>query len=133
MMAKGLALREGSLAPGGLAAPRVSVDEVLARLDRGEQIAFVDARRDEEWRSSDQRLPGAVRLSPEGKEETLPLIAPNRAVVTYCTCVHEASAATVAEMLMARGYKDVHPLYGGLEAWRSAGGPMEPKGGREET
>ena len=51
-MAKELVLREGRSAPGGLTAPRVTVDEVLARLDRGEQIAFVDARREEEWRSS---------------------------------------------------------------------------------
>jgi rhodanese-related sulfurtransferase len=126
-MAKELVIREGSSAPGGLTAPRVGADEVLARLDRGEHIAFVDARREEEWRSSDQKLPGAVRLSPEGKEETLPLIAPDRSVVTYCTCAHEASAAKVAEMLMARGYKDVHPLHGGLDAWREAGGPLEPR------
>lgn len=126
-MAKELVLREGSSAPGGLTAPRVTVDEVLARLDRGEQIAFVDGRREEEWRSSSQKLPGAVRLSPEGNEETLPLIAPDRAVVTYCTCAHEASAAKVAEMLMARGYKDVHPLYGGFNAWREADGPLEPR------
>ncbi|HJS59131.1 MAG TPA: rhodanese-like domain-containing protein [Vicinamibacteria bacterium] len=126
-MAKELVLREGSSAPGGLTAPRVTVDEVLARLDRGEQLAFVDARREEEWRISSQKLPGAVRLSPEGKEETLPLIAPDRAVVTYCTCAHEASAARVAEMLMARGYKDVHPLHGGFDAWREAGGALEPR------
>jgi rhodanese-related sulfurtransferase len=125
-MAKELVLREGSSAPGGLTAPRVPVDEVLARLDRGEQIAFVDARREEEWRSSNQKLPGAVRLSPDA-EETLPLIAPDRAVVTYCTCAHEASAAKVAELLMARGYKDVHPLHGGFDAWREAGGPLEPR------
>ena len=31
---------------GGLTAPRVGVDEVLARLDRGEHIAFVDAWRE---------------------------------------------------------------------------------------
>ena len=126
-MAKELVLREGSSAPGGLTAPRVTVDEILARLDRGEQIAFVDARREQEWRSSSQKLPGAVRLSPEGNEETLPLIAPDRAVVTYCTCAHEASAAKVAEMLMARGHKDVHPLHGGFNAWREADGPLEPR------
>jgi rhodanese-related sulfurtransferase len=124
-MAKDLMVKRSS-APGGLDATRVTADEVLARLDREEPIAFVDARREEEWRRSDCKLPGAVRLAPDGEDETLPLIRPGRAVVTYCTCAHEASAARVAELLLARGYEDVHPLYGGMEAWKQAGGPLEP-------
>jgi rhodanese-related sulfurtransferase len=30
-------------------------------------------------------------------------------------------------MLTEKGYKNVHPLYGGFDAWKSAGGPVEPK------
>jgi rhodanese-related sulfurtransferase len=128
-MEKDLVLKEPDKrsAPGGLTTPRVTAEEVLTRLDRGEPIAFVDARREEEWRRSEETLPGAVRLSPEGDDETLPLIPPGRAVVTYCTCPHEASAAKVAELLIARRYEDVHPLYGGMQAWREAGGPLDPR------
>jgi len=126
-MPKDLVVTGRSSAPGGLLTPRVTADEVLERLERGERIAFVDARRDEEWRSSGETLPGALRLSPEEQNATLPLIPPDRAVITYCTCAHEASAAKVAELLLARGYDDVHPLHGGLRAWREAGGPLEPK------
>ena len=126
-MEKGLILKDTSSSPGGLTAPRVTADELLARLDRGEPITFVDARREEEWRRSSEKLAGAVRLAPDGEDESLPMIPPGRAVVTYCTCPHEASAARVAELLMARGYDDVHPLYGGMEAWREAGGAMEEK------
>ena len=123
-MAKDLMVKKSS-APGGLEATRVTAEEVIARLDRGEQIAFVDARREEEWRRAEQKLPGAIRFAPDGEDETLPLIPPNRSVVTYCTCAHEASAAKVAELLIARGYEDVHPLHGGLDAWRQASGPLE--------
>jgi len=28
---------------------------------------------------------------------------------------------------MEHGYKNVHPLYGGFDAWRRAGYPTEPK------
>jgi rhodanese-related sulfurtransferase len=28
---------------------------------------------------------------------------------------------------MSRGYKNVHPLYGGFDAWRDAGAPLEAK------
>jgi rhodanese-related sulfurtransferase len=33
----------------------------------------------------------------------------------------------VAQELIERGWKNVHPLYGGFEAWVNAGLPVEPK------
>jgi rhodanese-related sulfurtransferase len=33
----------------------------------------------------------------------------------------------VALQLLEKGYKNVHPLYGGFDAWREAGLPVEPK------
>src|SRR5262249_43585122 len=118
-----------STAPGGLEATRVTADEVLARLGRGEPLVFVDARNEEAWEKSSEKLPAALRVSPQMKdeEETLPLIPRDRGIITYCTCPHEESAARVAKFLLGRGYADVHPLYGGLEAWRRAGGTLAPK------
>jgi rhodanese-related sulfurtransferase len=118
-----------STAPGGLEATRVTADEVLTRLGRGEPIVFVDARSEDDWKKSSEKLPGALRLSPEvrDEEETLPLIPRDRGIITYCTCPHEESAARVANFLLDRGYSDVHPLYGGVEAWRRAGGTFAPK------
>ena len=118
-----------SAAPGGLEATRVTADEVLTRLERGEPLVFVDARNEEEWSRSGEKLPGAHRLAPEvrDEQETLPLIPRDHGVITYCTCPHEESAARVADFLIARGWTDVHPLYGGLEAWRRAEGTLVPK------
>jgi len=28
---------------------------------------------------------------------------------------------------MEHGYKNAHPLYGGFDAWKQAGGQVEPK------
>lgn len=33
----------------------------------------------------------------------------------------------MALQLMEQGYKNVHPLYGGFDAWVQAGLPLEPK------
>ncbi len=33
----------------------------------------------------------------------------------------------MAQVLIRAGFKDVHALHGGLEAWQSAGGAVEPK------
>ena len=101
----------------------------MARQRRGEPIVFVDARKDHEWGDARELLPDAVRLGPDdvAGDATLPVIPAHRSVVTYCTCPHEASSAKRARILAGRGYADVHPLYGGLEAWRRAGGALVPK------
>jgi 3-mercaptopyruvate sulfurtransferase SseA len=37
----------------------------------------------------------------------------------------------VAQELEARGFKDVHALYGGYDAWVKAGLPVEPRAPQE--
>jgi len=39
----------------------------------------------------------------------------------------------VAQELMQHGYKNVHPLYGGFDAWRDAGAPLESMEKRQVT
>lgn len=48
-----------------------------------------------------------------------------RTIVLYCQCPNEASAKRAAQILLARGYRDVRPLAGGLDAWIAAGHPIE--------
>lgn len=33
----------------------------------------------------------------------------------------------MAQKLMDLGYKNVHPLYGGFDAWKESAGAVEPK------
>jgi rhodanese-related sulfurtransferase len=106
--------------------PRIAAAEALRRLRSGEPIVFVDARREIEWRNADERLPGAVRLAPEGSDETLPIIRRSQTAIVYCTCPLEASSEAAAERLVAHGCENVYVLYGGLPAWELAQGPLEP-------
>jgi rhodanese-related sulfurtransferase len=39
----------------------------------------------------------------------------------------------VAQELIEHGYKNVHPLYGGFDAWREAGAPLEAKQKEQEA
>lgn len=127
-MTHDLVARDGQV-PDVLEATGVTADEVAVRIGRGEPILFVDARSEEDWQRSREKLPDALRLSPEGLAagDTFPIIPRGRCIVTYCTAPHEDASARVALLLVARGYTDVHPLHGGLEAWRRAGGPLSPK------
>lgn len=106
---------------------RVTVDEIQARMERGEPFTFIDTRKPEDWEQSDSKLPGALRIPVDEIEAHLAEIPRDRTVIAYCTCLHEASSARVVQTLGDHGWKSVHPLYGGFEAWQKSGGPVESK------
>ena len=64
---------------------RVTVDEVRARLDRGEPLVLVDARSAESWSKAESQAPGSIRVPPDDIESHLADIPKGRAIVTYCT------------------------------------------------
>lgn len=102
---------------------RVSVDALGELLDRGERPMIVDVR--SQAARDDGRIPGAIvtlgdELAPE-------LIAhPKEAlIVVYCACPNDASAVLAARKLLERGFRNVRPLAGGIDAWTAAGRPLE--------
>ena len=108
-------------------ATRVTVDEVKQRLDRGEAFTFVDTRNPTAWAEATTKLPGAIRIAEKEVEQHFDEIPRGRSIITYCTCPHEASSASVAQALMEHGLKNVHPLYEGFDAWTAAGLPVDAK------
>jgi rhodanese-related sulfurtransferase len=66
-------------------APRITVDEVKRRMDKGESFTFIDTRNPQAWSESDSMLPGAIRVPVDKLEENLPKIPKNKPIVTYCT------------------------------------------------
>ena len=64
---------------------RVTTDEVLERMNRGEQFAFVDTRNPQAWGAADSKLPGALRVPADAVAEHLNEIPHDRTVITYCT------------------------------------------------
>lgn len=106
-----------------LAASMITVDELRARLaieppplvlDVGSSLAH-DAR---------PHIPGAVLLDLDdiAQAQAFPR---DRDIVLYCACPNEASARRGAQILLAKGYRRVRPLAGGIEAWTAAGHPVD--------
>src|SRR5262245_33122726 len=95
-----------------LGVTRIGAGEALARWRNGEPIAFVDARREKEWRRAHEKLPGAKRMAPDQADETLPIIRPGRSAIVYCTSPAEFSSVAAAQVLRLCGYQDVHVLQG---------------------
>ena len=68
-----------------VAVERVTAEDVLGRLERGERVFFVDTRNPTAWSESDVKLPEAVRVPADEVEKHFADIPRDRMVVTYCT------------------------------------------------
>jgi membrane protein DedA with SNARE-associated domain/rhodanese-related sulfurtransferase len=108
-----------------LAAARVEPEELKRLLDAGEEIFIVDLRHPLELIPDPYTLPGARHISPAALASRYHEIPRDREIVLFCTCPSEATAAKTAMTLRKLGIERVHPLRGGLEAWRKLGFPME--------
>jgi rhodanese-related sulfurtransferase len=104
---------------------RITVDE-LHQAMRAERAPVVVDVRPEAARQLDTRVvPGALLVDAQGIDRTVHDIPFDRELVLYCNCPNEVSAARVAKVLIAQGYRRVRPLLGGLEAWDAAGYGIE--------
>ena len=64
---------------------RITAEEVLKRMNRGEDLYFVDTRNPVAWSDADTKLPGAVRVPADAVEQHLADMPRDRMIVTYCT------------------------------------------------
>jgi membrane protein DedA with SNARE-associated domain/rhodanese-related sulfurtransferase len=100
---------------------RISVGDLNALIEAGEQPIVVDVRSPTARTLEPRWIPGAIHVPVDDVSRHLAELPRNREIVVYCTCPSEASAARVAKVLINHGFKEVRPLYGGLDAWIEAG------------
>ena len=120
-------------------AAAISIDDLRAALDAESRPFVVDVG-SRLAQQSRPHIPGAALLDLDAitKLDDFP---DDRDIVLYCACPNEASARRAAQILLNRGFKRARPLLGGLDAWISAGHPVEhasavrfePRGKRAAT
>ncbi|MFN2433579.1 MAG: hypothetical protein ABR599_12340 [Gemmatimonadota bacterium] len=64
--------------------PRVTVEQLNERLQSGQKVTVVDVRRGS-YATSDEKVPGAIRIDPERYQEDFRRLPQGASVVTYCT------------------------------------------------
>ena len=64
---------------------RITVQELKARLDNGEDIVVVDVRSGSSYDSSGVKIRGAVRISPYELEQRASELPPGKELALYCT------------------------------------------------
>ena len=106
-----------------MASPRITREELKARLDSGSPVVLIDARLKYPFEHSTVKLPGAVRVM---RDDPLPSVAPNAEVVVYDSDPNELASSGVAAMFIRQGYR-ASALKGGIVDWLTANLPTETK------
>jgi rhodanese-related sulfurtransferase len=100
----------------------VGIDDVKARLDRGDKFVLVDVREESEY--AKDHLPGAIHLGKgiieRDIEERVPEL--NTPIVLYCGGGYRSALA--ADNLQKMGYTNVLSMDGGIRGWREKHFPL---------
>lgn len=104
---------------------RISVDELSILLANEPGALIVDVRSALSRQDDPFVIPGSRLFDLATADMELATLPRHSAVVIYCSCPNEVSAAKVAERLSKLGFSNVRPLTGGIGAWREAGRDVE--------
>jgi len=102
---------------------KITVEELRVRLD-SEPVPFIVDIGSQLAQRNRPHIRGAVLLDLDAVSR-LDDFPRDRDIVVYCACPNEASAKRAAQILIKRGWKQVRPLTGGIDAWVAAGHPVE--------
>ncbi len=102
----------------------ISVEELKARLDRGERPQLIDVREPFEWNIANLGEYGArlipLKQLPEHEQE----LDREQELIVYCRSGGRSWNA--AEYLQARGFRNIVNLEGGMRAWAERVDPSMP-------
>jgi Fe-Mn family superoxide dismutase len=97
----------------------------MAALENDTQ-RVIDVRRAEDFAAAGDMVAGAAWRDPARVDQWSSEIDASKPVFVYCLKGLDIGRST-ALSLRARGF-DVRYLIGGIEAWKAAGKPLQPKG-----
>jgi hydroxyacylglutathione hydrolase len=101
--------------------PQMSIPELAAALERGNEVNLLDVRADGEW--SGGHIEGAVHVHGGLLEDRLDEVPRNgRPLAVICGSGYRSTV--VASVLQRAGFQDVRNVPGGMRAWRNAGLPV---------
>lgn len=99
-----------------------TVDQVKAKLDKGEKFLLIDVREDHEY--AKDHLPGAVHLGKGIIERDVEERVPDLTTPMILYCGGGFRSALAADNLQKMGYTQVISMDGGIREWREKGFPL---------
>ncbi len=99
----------------------ISRDELVKKLDRGDDFKLVMALGD--WQFRAMHIPGSIQVDSE--EKGAELLAPTDEIVVYCSNSACLASVYAYNVLVAKGFTNVRRYAGGIVDWEEAGLPVE--------
>src|SRR5436190_21490872 len=99
-----------------------TVDQVKAKLDRGEKFHLVDVREESEF--AKDHLPKALHLGKGIIERDIEQRFPDTGAEIVLYCGGGFRSALAADNLQKMGYTKVFSMDGGIRGWREKGYPL---------
>jgi rhodanese-related sulfurtransferase len=99
----------------------IDTQELKAKLDRGDGFKVVMTLGEWEYRTT--HIPGSMRISTV--KEALEALDPEDEIVLYDSGPSCPASRLAFRFLKDHGYERVRRYAGGLEAWATAGYPLE--------
>jgi len=100
--------------------PLLSVHHLKDKLDRGEELAVLDTRGQDEWKTG--HIKGALHIYVGHLEERLAEVPADKPVAVICNVGHRAGLG--ASILLRAGLSQVYNVLGSVKAWVAAGYPV---------
>jgi 3-mercaptopyruvate sulfurtransferase SseA len=66
-------------------APRITVAELLALLDKKAQVVIIDSRSESSWEGSDKQIKGSVRIPLDQLDARMNELPKDKEIVIYCS------------------------------------------------
>jgi hydroxyacylglutathione hydrolase len=99
--------------------PLLSVHQLKAMMDRGDELLVLDTRGQDEWESG--HIKGALHIYVGHLEQRLAEVPRDEPVAVICNVGHRAGLG--ASILLRAGYQEVYNVLGSVKAWVAAGFP----------
>ena len=99
-----------------------TVEDVKARMDRGEKFLLVDVREESEF--AEDHLPSAIHLGKGIIERDIEERVPDLSAPLILYCGGGFRSALSADNLQKMGYTNVISMDGGIRGWRERGYPL---------
>jgi hydroxyacylglutathione hydrolase len=100
--------------------PLLSVHHLKDKLDRGEELAVLDTRGQDEWDTG--HIKGALHIYVGHLEKRLAEVPADKPVAVICNVGHRAGLG--ASILLRAGLSQVYNVLGSVKAWVAAGYPV---------
>ena len=91
----------------------ITVKELKARLDKGDQLVLLDVR--EPWENALAKLDNSVLIPLGTLPQSLSKLDKNAEIIAYCH--HGMRSGDATGFLLQQGFSNVKNLIGGIDAW----------------